>query len=94
MFDIRVNEDGRIILSGRFDATQVQKANDVFKSIDHSAVVDFTDLEYISSAGLGVFLSTLRRLSETGNNLKLVNMNKHVRDIFRYSGLDKLFEVE
>jgi anti-anti-sigma factor len=94
MFDIEIGENSEVLLSGRFDASQAEKAEAVFERITQSSIVDFKDLEYISSAGLGILIGTLKRLSESGNSLKLINMNKHIRDIFRYAGLDRIFEIE
>ncbi len=94
MFDIKIGENREVLLSGRFDASQVEKAEAVFERITQSSIVDFKDLDYISSAGLGILIGTLKRLSESGNSLKLINMNKHIRDIFRYAGLDRIFEIE
>jgi anti-sigma B factor antagonist len=92
MLKIEVKND-EILLAGRFDASQVDKAEGVFNTLSKSAVVDFRDLEYISSAGLGVLLMTQKRLNDAGQALKLKNLNKHVRDVFGYSGLDSIFEI-
>jgi anti-anti-sigma factor len=93
MFNATNPENGQVRLSGRFDAAQVEKARVVFDQVKDSTVVDFGDLEYISSAGLGILLMTQRRLRETGKSLKLINMNKHIRDVFQYAGFDKIFEI-
>jgi anti-anti-sigma factor len=66
MFSASMPEEGRISLSGRFDAAQVEKARAVFDQVKASTVVDFAELEYISSAGLGILLMTQRRLREGG----------------------------
>lgn len=94
MFHVKISEDGEILLSGRFDAAQVEKAVMVLNKICESSTVNFEELEYISSAGLGLLLATQKRLSESGNDLRLINMNKHIRDVFRYSGFDTIFEIE
>jgi anti-sigma B factor antagonist len=94
MFDIRKADDGTIILSGRFDASQTGPAQALFDTVTGDATVDFSDLEYISSAGLGVLLGTHKRLSEKGGQLKLRGMKKLVRDVFRYSRLDTIFAIE
>lgn len=94
MFDIQIVPTGEIALSGRFDASKVEQAKSVFKEISTSGVVDFQKLDYISSAGLSVLLETQKRLSESGNKLKLKNLNKQIRDVFRYSGFDTIFEIE
>jgi len=93
MFDASMPEEGRVSLSGRFDAAQVEKARMVFDKVTDTTVVDFGSLDYISSAGLGILLMTQRRLREAGKGLKLINMNKHIRDVFQYAGFDKIFEI-
>jgi len=93
MLNIEINNDGAILLSGRFDASQVEKAKEVFKDISESCTVDCQGLEYISSAGLGVLLMTQKRLMDTGNGIKIINLNKHIKDIFQYAGFDKIFEL-
>ena len=94
MLDVKINEKGEVQLSGRFDASQVEKAQSVFDGISKSSVVDFKDLEYISSAGLSVLLSTQKRLGDSGEALKLVRLSKYVGTVFRYAGFDTIFDIE
>ncbi len=93
MLDIRV-VDGQIQLAGVFDASQVSAAEPVFEEIHKSAVVNFEELEYISSAGLSVLLMTQKRLAGSGHELKLVNLSSHISDVFRYAGFDLIFSIE
>jgi anti-sigma B factor antagonist len=94
MFDIRLNEQGDVVLSGRFDAAQTDKAFELLNKVTESVRVDFKDLQYISSAGLGVLLATQKRLGHSGKRLKLVNMSKHIRDVFHFARFDMIFEIE
>lgn len=94
MFEIKINEANEITLSGRFDASQVEKANAVFEKINRSTAVNFKELDYISSAGLSVLLVTQKRLTENNQQLRLINMNNHIRDVFKYAGFDMIFEIE
>jgi len=94
MFSITVNDKGIIVLTGRFDASQVDPAREVFAKLESSAVVDFKDLDYISSAGLGVLLATQQRLKKGGKAMKLVHMNRMVRDVFKIARFDMIFEIE
>jgi anti-sigma B factor antagonist len=94
MFSVTINEDNTINLSGRFDASQAEIAKQEFNKVMESAVVDFSGLDYISSAGLGVLLMTQKRLIGKGHKLKLVNMNNHVREVFKYARFDFIFEIE
>ena len=94
MLEIRVGEKGEIVLSGRFDASQAVKAETFMAAITESRLVDLGDLQYVSSAGLGVLLATQKRLMASGHALKLVNVRGHVRDVFHYSGFERIFEID
>lgn len=93
MFDIRINEHGDVILTGRLDAAQTDRASAILSKITESANVDFKDLQYISSAGLGILLATQKRLSQSGKKLRLVNMAKNIRDVFHIARFDTIFEI-
>lgn len=93
MFEIRLEDDGRIAVSGRLDAAQCAKAQAFLDNIEKPRIVDMSALDYISSAGLGVLLRTQKRLMGSGSGLKLINVNSHIGDIFRYSGFDQIFEI-
>jgi len=94
MFDIDFNDQGQVVMKGRLDAAQAQKAQDFLGSVSGECVVDMAELEYISSAGLGVLLKAHKRLMASSSGLKLVNVNHYINDIFRYSGFDKLFDIK
>lgn len=83
-----------IFLSGRFDASQTEKAREVFEQVNNTFTVDFKELDYISSAGLSVLLMTQKRLDESGHQLILKNMSQHIREIFNYAGFDMIFTIE
>ena len=93
MLQISLDENQRIRLAGSFDAAEVKQATRFFERVAETRIVDFSDLEYIASAGLGVLLAVQQRLQKTGHELRLTNLNHHARDIFRYSGLDQIFEI-
>jgi anti-anti-sigma factor len=94
MFDIHRGTNGEVILSGRLDASQVERVRDEMKGVKASCVVDFKALDYISSAGMGVLLGVQKRLSDSGHALTLVNLNRHIREIFRIAGFDNVFRIE
>lgn len=93
MFDIRKTSNGTVHIKGRLDAARASEAQAVLDQLDRLGVIDMQALEYISSAGLGVLLRTHKRLLAGGGGLKLVNVSKHINDIFSYSGFDRLFEI-
>jgi anti-sigma B factor antagonist len=94
MLEIQFRGDDLMTLTGRFDASQVEHAAKVFNTIEASCRVDFGDLDYISSAGLGVLLKTQKRLGESGHSLTLANMNNHIKDVFVLAGFDAVFSIE
>lgn len=94
MFEFKIAENGQVLLLGRLDASQAEHAKKEFDKITTSAVVNLKDLEYISSAGLGVLFAAQKRLKDGGQGLKLINMNQHTRDVFRYARFDLIFEIE
>jgi anti-sigma B factor antagonist len=94
MFSISLNEQGDVVLSGRFDASRVDEANAIFDRLTGSARVDFAECDYISSAGLGVLLKTQKRLGAGGHALTLVGMNKLVKDVFQMARFDLVFRIE
>jgi len=93
MFEIDYGSGGEVMCSGRLDAAQCAKAQSFMDEIADTRTLDFAGLEYISSAGLGLLLKTQKRLAENGAALKIVNVNNHIYDVFRYSGFDAIFDI-
>jgi anti-anti-sigma factor len=81
-------------LSGRLDAAQGRVAEPIFDKISASVILDLSNLEYISSMGLGIFINTYKRLNDKQCTITLRNPSKHVRDVFHYTSLEKLFIIE
>jgi anti-sigma B factor antagonist len=94
MFEIDYGDDGAIVCKGRLDAAQCEKAQQFMDAVDGAGTLDFSELEYISSAGLGVLLKTQKRLAAGGAGLKIINVNNHIKDVFRYSGFNAIFDIE
>ncbi|OGF14551.1 MAG: hypothetical protein A2W00_06150 [Candidatus Eisenbacteria bacterium RBG_16_71_46] len=94
MFEIQTGEGGYLKLSGRLDAAESERALTQLNTLSQPITVDCSDLEYISSAGLGILLQTYKRLLGLGHTFKLVNMQPRVRNVFTYAGLDKFLLIE
>lgn len=56
-------------------------------------VVDFKDLVYISSAGLGVFMAYIEKIRDNNGDIKLSGMNDKVYNIFDLLGFPLLYEI-
>jgi len=92
MFEAQSTPEG-IRLAGRLDAAAAGQAELHFDDLASTAEVDMAELDYISSAGLGVLLKCHKRLMAGGGGLRLVQVNPHIAEILHYSGFDMLFEV-
>jgi anti-sigma B factor antagonist len=94
MLSIDYDDGGSVVVKGRLDAAQSPAAQSFLDRVEGTVTLDCRGLEYISSAGLGVLLKTQKRLLASGGKLRLAGVNRHVQDIFGYSGFDQLFEIE
>jgi len=86
--------DGVVVIIGRLDAAESPAAQQFLDRVEGTVTLDCSGLEYISSAGLGVLLKTQKRLLASSGKLRLSGVNRHLQDIFGYSGFDQLFEIE
>jgi anti-sigma B factor antagonist len=94
MLAIEWGAEGVVVVRGRLDAAEAPAAQAFLDGTKGTVTLDCAGLEYISSAGLGVLLKTQKRLMGSAGKLRLTGVNHHLQDIFRYSGFDKIFEIE
>jgi anti-sigma B factor antagonist len=94
MLAIDFGAEGVVVIKGRLDAAEAPAAQSFLDATKGTVTLDCGGLEYISSAGLGVLLKTQKRLLASAGKLRLTGVNHHLQDIFRYSGFDKIFEIE
>jgi len=94
MFEIQVEDGGLVKLAGRLDAAQADRAKAALDTVKQSATLDLTDLEYVSSAGLGVIVQTFKRLRDQGLDFRLTNVKPRIRSVFVYAGLDRVLRLE
>ncbi len=93
MFEITRDANGTVSLHGRLDASQVENARSVLDQVTGTCTVDFAELSYIASAGLGLLFGTQKRLLDSGGGLTLVNLSPHIREIFQIAGFDHIFKI-
>lgn len=85
-----------IALEGRLDTTTAPELENMLKeSLDgvKNLILDFQDLEYISSAGLRVLLSAQKAMNRQGE-MKLIHVREEVREIFEVTGFLDILTVE
>jgi anti-anti-sigma factor len=86
-----------VAFAGNLDSNtspQAQQALDaVLAGGGKKIVVDFTALDYISSAGLRVLLGTAKRLKGAGGALRLFGLNETVGEVFQISGFSTILAL-
>ena len=58
MFEIIRSSENRVALIGRLDASHEEAASSVLDALQETTVLDFGELKYLASAGLGLLLKT------------------------------------
>lgn len=92
-------EGGKLVLAveGRLDTvTAPELEKEVKQYLDKGVtevVMDFSKLNYISSAGLRVLLSTNNKLRSNGS-MKVINANETVMEIFEVTGFTEILTIE
>ena len=96
---VNVNKDGEKLIiapEGRIDAVT---ANDFSKVIEENIegvkdlTFDFGKLDYISSAGLRVLLTSQKNMAKIGS-MKLINVPDVIMDVFNITGFADILTIE
>ncbi len=86
-----------IDLNGFLDAhtaPQLEQAFQEMLNAQHfNIIVNFRDLAYISSAGLGVFMAFIEDVRSNHGDIKLVGMSPKVYNVFDLLGFPMLYEI-
>ena len=96
---IEENQSGINIfkLNGRLDSNTSQGfEKKIFQAIDDgskSMIIDFKELEYISSAGLRVILKATKALKREEGKMMLCDMQDYVKEVFEIAGFDSFLPI-
>lgn len=86
-----------IYLKGYLDAhTAPELENVISDSVSvgiNKLIINFRDLDYISSAGLGVFMAFIEDVREKGGDIKMAEMKPRVYNVFDLLGFPVLFDI-
>lgn len=94
MFEVDFKSETNVVfLSGKFDGSKVKVANEVFDKVNSNVTVDMKNLDYISSAGIGILIQTYVRLRKSNQQIILTNLNNHIKEVFKISKLDTIFDI-
>lgn len=98
-FKITEDKDRLILaLSGDFDTIAGREAKKklvpLFEQDDHDIMIDCTNLDYISSSGLRVFMNIYKHQHDIGRRCSMAHIKDNVRDVLDMGGFFMLFEQE
>lgn len=98
--DIEIKEENgcvKALLRGRLDtAAAVEVApsfNVLSEKADKDIILDFTQLEYISSSGLRLLIGLRKDSAAKGGKIIIENINGTIRNVFTMTGFYSLFEI-
>ena len=91
------NDGAVVYLHGFLDAHTAPRfeetLQDLIKEDRIKIIVNMTELDYISSAGLGVFMGFIEEIREKGGDIKLSNLSNKVYKVFDLLGFPALYDI-
>lgn len=98
--DIIKTKDGglfKIELAGRLDTTTAPEfeavVNNEFDGVTE-VVLDFANLEYVSSAGLRVLLAAQKKMNGVQGKMTVKNVNEEILEVFDITGFSDILTIE
>lgn len=98
--DIQQHIDGGVIIVALHENLDTSTSPDAGLALSELVergsrriVVDFTDVAYVSSAGLRVLLATAKQLRVKGGALRVCSLNDGIQEVFDISGFSTLLSV-
>lgn len=83
--------------SGILDASESQEFRQEITEIGESGaqivLVDFKNVTFMDSSGLGALVLAFKALRSAGTKLVICSINEQVRILFELTGMDKVFEI-
>lgn len=99
--EIRIRKEANasvITITQRLDAVTApeygKKVSELIEGGDIRLVIDFAELDYISSAGLRELLVTAKLLKAKGGQVRCANVQGSVREVFTISGFNSIFPLD
>jgi anti-sigma B factor antagonist len=95
---LRENNEVTVCLSGRLDTPASQEISPQMQALSAEAggtiVLDCTELNYISSSGLRLFLMLRKAAAAQGGRVIVRHITPEIRSVFMMTGFLNLFEIQ
>lgn len=97
-FDIKEQDNVMAVtVSGRLDTPAAVKAQQeiipLLENANKEIILDCTNLDYISSSGLRLFLTIRKEASAKGGKVIIEHINDEIKKVFMMTGFFNLFEI-
>ena len=101
---LEVEDNGEITIVNFIDRKILDEQNitklgeDLFSLVDQygrkKILLNFSNVEYLSSAALGKFISLNKKVQAAGGKLVMCHINEDIFEVFEITRLDRLFKIE
>jgi anti-anti-sigma factor len=95
---IMANDISVVSPQGRLDSvTSASFERDLLEYIESGAtrlLIDFSKLDYISSAGLRSVLLAAKRIRASGGRMSLCSLNQQIAEVFDISGFSSILDIQ
>ncbi|MCX7841904.1 MAG: STAS domain-containing protein [Clostridia bacterium] len=87
-----------IYISGEVDIYSSQglkeKLYEIVDSSEKDIIFDCSELNYIDSTGLGIFVGALKKAKQNNKRIIITKLKENIKKLFVITGLDKVFVIE
>ncbi|MBB2483476.1 anti-sigma factor antagonist [Bacillus sp. APMAM] len=84
-------------VNGEIDAYTAPKLREALKPFEGKksihVIVDLSDVTYMDSTGLGVFVGLFKLLRENEGSLKLIGLSPRLKRLFQITGLAEIMDI-
>lgn len=98
---LKTEKAGKICIvniNGRLDTTNFKQLEDVLEEQisngEKKIIVDCSEMEYVSSSGLRIFLMMLKKTNAQQGKFVLSGLQSHILEIFEIAGFTSIFKIE
>jgi len=97
--EFKVEQEGDVyivLIQGRIDATTtptVEKKLAKLYDVVEKLAIDFSEVDYLSSAGMRLLLALSKRMSAKGGKIAFYGMTDEVLEIIRMAGFERILNI-
>lgn len=93
--EISLDKNNNVMkIKGEIDLNNSKKLKEEIKKMgNNNIVLDFNEVTYLDSAGIGALISIHKDLQSKSGSLEIINIDKKIKELFDMVGLSKLMKI-